>query len=474
MARPALNRVRSCAGGHSFGAPVDKVWCPASVLARATFKLSHMSQPPWPLLSSSEKRSAADRSASGAAPRLIADSADDTIPIIAFCHLGWDWVWQRPQQFLSRFAKQHRVLFVETYCSDVDATRVDLRTPDEHPNLVVCQMHLPRVRWGDGLFIDQERRRALKETLGRELRGQFAHPLLWFYDPMAVTAFAGQLNEQVIVYDCMDELSQFKGAPPMLIERERELLAVADVVFCGGQKMRKKRLPLNPNTHFFGTGVDVEHFGKALTREQKIAPEMAAFGSAPVLGYFGVVDERMDYELLARLADARSDWHVVMIGPACKVDPAEFPKRPNLHFIGGRPYADLPAFTKGFSVAMMPFALNAATEYINPTKALEYMAAGRPVVSTALDEVRTNFGKVARIAESHAEFIGFCTKEVETPSRARLARGLKLAAENTWEAIIARMEKHIGDVLSAGDTARAKAAATSTSNSGKLPRLVYV
>jgi glycosyltransferase involved in cell wall biosynthesis len=245
----------------------------------------------------------------------------------------------------------------------------------------------------------------------------------------------------------MDELSQFKGAPPMLVQREQELLRAADVVFCGGQKMRAKRLPLNSNCHFFGTGVDVAHFGSALTRELKLPPEIAELGPAPVLGYFGVIDERIDYELLAKLADARSDWHIVMVGPTAKVDPAEFPKRANLHFIGGRSYAQLPAFAKGFSVAMMPFALNAATEFINPTKALEYMAAGRPVVSTALDEVRMNFGKVARIAESHAEFITYCEKETESPSRARIVRGLKLAAENTWEAIIARMEKHIVDVL---------------------------
>ena len=435
-----------------------------------------MSQPPWPLLSSSDKRSAARRPNAEAARSLAPDAADDVIPIITLCHLSWDWVWQRPQQYLSRFAKRHRVLFVETYCSEVDTARVELKTPDGHPNITVCKTHLPSSRWHDGKFIDQERRRILKETLGRELRGQFDHPLLWFYDPMAVTAFAGHLNERAIVYDCMDELSQFKGAPPMLLERERELLGVADVVFCGGQKMRKKRLPLNSNTHFFGTGVDVEHFGKALSREQKIAPEIAAFGGAPVIGYFGVVDERIDYELLAKLADARSDWHVVMVGPACKVDPAEFPKRDNLHFIGGRPYADLPALTKGFSVAMMPFALNAATEYINPTKALEYMAAGRPVVSTALDEVRMNFGSVARIADSHAEFIAFCQKEVESPSQARIKRGLKLAAENTWEANIEKMERHIAKALAESDAQRSRARAKNqpSLNAAKFPNLAYV
>jgi glycosyltransferase involved in cell wall biosynthesis len=384
-------------------------------------------------------------------------------------------VWQRPQQFLSRLARQHPVLFVETYCSDTPRTRVDLRPADaeKHPNVTVLQMHLPAARWHEGLFIDSERRRVLRETLRGELRGKFDHALLWFYDPMAVVPFADQLGERGIVYDCMDELAQFKGAPGELVEREAILLRKADVVFCGGQKMRRKRLPLNSNTHFFGTGVDLAHFGAALSPDLPLAPEVAAFQGAPVLGYFGVIDERIDYDLLAALADARADWQIVMVGPTAKVDPATFPQRPNLHWLGGRPYADLPALTKGFSVALMPFALNAATEYINPTKALEYMAAGRPVVSTALDEVKMNFGAVAHLARSRAEFIDLCRWEVAKPSRPRIQRGLKLAAENTWEAIIAKMERHIAEALARRSADSAPAVAT-PGPTPALARLAYV
>jgi glycosyltransferase involved in cell wall biosynthesis len=367
-------------------------------------------------------------------------------PIIALCHLSWDWVWQRPQQFLSRLAKTHPVLFVETYCSDVSQTSVRLRSVDAHPNVTICQMHLPASRWNDGRYIDLERRRALRHALTVDLDGRFDNAILWFNDPMAVTAFAGHLRESLIVYDCMDELSQFKGAPPALIERERELLEAADVVFCGGRKMRDKRLRINPNAHFYGTGVDCRHFGKAQSASLEVAPEIAEL-DGPVLGYFGVIDERIDYELVAALADANPKWHVVMVGPWAKVDPAEFPRRRNIHWLGGRPYEQLPALTKGFNVCLMPFALNEATEYINPTKALEYMAAGRPVVSTALDEVKSNFASVARIARSHEGFISLCLREVESPSQTRIARGLKLAAENTWEAIVAKMEVHIADAL---------------------------
>jgi glycosyltransferase involved in cell wall biosynthesis len=374
-----------------------------------------------------------------------------SLPIIALCHLSWSWVWQRPQQFLSRLARTHPVLFVETYCSDVPQTEVRLSAPEGHPNVTVCQMHLPASRWSDGRYIDRERRRALQRTLARELPGQFDDAILWFNDPMAVTAFAGHLDEALIVYDCMDELSQFKGAPPTLLEREQELLELADVVFCGGRKMRDRRLRVNPNSHFYGTGVDCRHFGAALTPTLPVAPEIAEL-DGPVLGYFGVIDERIDYELLAALADADPHWHVVMVGPVTKVDPATFPQRANLHWLGGRRYAELPALTKGFAVALMPFARNAATEYINPTKALEYMAAGRPVVSTALDEVKSNFGSVARVARNTAEFIALCRREVTAPSRTRIARGLRLAADNTWEAIVAKLEGHVAEALAAQPT----------------------
>jgi glycosyltransferase involved in cell wall biosynthesis len=376
------------------------------------------------------------------------DNTNASLPIIAFSHLGWDWVWQRPQQYLSRLAKKHRVLFVESCRSEQSETTYQFYTPENHPNITVLQIHFPASKWEDYAFMDPERRRVLLKALSEELAGQFESPILWFYDPMTVVSTIGYLNEKVVVYDCMDELSQFKGAPAELVSREQALVRKADVVFCGGRKMREKRLPLNANTHFFGTGVDCAHFGAALNPALAVAPEIAALKS-PVLGYFGVVDERIDYDLLAKLADARPDWSVVMVGPAIKVDPANFPQRKNLHWLGGRQYTELPAITKGFDVCLMPFALNAATEYINPTKALEYMAAGKPVVSSSLSEVRSNFKDVARIGESHDEFIKFCREEATNPSRARIKKGLALAGANTWESNLARMEALIAEALTA-------------------------
>lgn len=381
-------------------------------------------------------------------PRPVADNlpSQPKPPLIAICHLNWDWVWQRPQQFLSRLAKNHSVLFVETHCAQTRASFTRTRVALNHPAVTILEIHLPADRWHDGNFIDAERRRVLQHRLAGEFAGAYDNAILWFNDPMAVTAYAGKLGERMIVYDCMDELTQFQGAPAALAQRERELTRRADLIFCGGRKMRDKRLPYNSNAHFYGTGVDCEHFGRALTDELEVDSEIATL-RGPVLGYFGVVDERIDYQLLAALADASPDWSIAMVGPVVKVDSALLPRRHNLHWLGGRPYQRLPAMTKGFAVCLMPFALNAATEFINPTKALEYMAAGRPVVSTALDEVRSNFSSISRVAGTHAEFIRMCRREVDSPTRLRIRRGLQLAAENTWEAITAKMEAHIEDVL---------------------------
>ncbi len=369
-------------------------------------------------------------------------------PIIVHSHLAWDWVWQRPQQFLSRLSVNHHVLFIEgpVPSDKVKTARATLREISDYPNIVLLQMQMPHSRWSDGAWVDKERRRLVQSLLAGPLARDFQNPVQWFYDPMAVTAFAGQMNESAIVYDCMDQLSQFRGAPLGLVRRERELLAVADVVFGGGPKICQAKRPYNSNSYSYGCGVDVRHFRKACQARTKIPADIAAL-SGPVLGYFGVVDERMDYDLLARLADHDPTWNVVIIGPSTKVDPATFPQRRNLHWLGGRDYAALPSYVKKFDVCLMPFALNEATEYINPTKALEYMASARPIVSTAIEDVVLQFDAVVSIASSSEDFIARCQKAIAQPDTARIKLGAKMARQNSWESIVAQLEKHIEDAL---------------------------
>jgi glycosyltransferase involved in cell wall biosynthesis len=391
-------------------------------------------------------------------PMSLKRSGSD-FPIIVHSHLGWDWVWQRPQQFHSRLSRNHRVLFVEapTPVANLTASRVTLREVSDYPNIVVLQMQLPAERWSDGAWVDNERRRLVQSVLAGPLGRNFENPVQWFYDPMAVTAFAGHMDESAIVYDCMDELSKFRGAPPELIRRERELLAVANVVFGGGPKIARAKRHYNSNTYSYGCGVDVKHFGKARHARTKVPADVAAL-SGPVLGYIGVVDERVDYDLLAQLADHNSGWNIVIVGPHTKVDPATFPQRKNLHWLGGRDYAQLPAYAKRFDVCMMPFALNEATEYINPTKALEYMATGRPIVSTAVEDVVLQFADVVSIASSREDFIRRCQRAISGADQARIQRGLKMAKNNTWESIVAKLEGHVEDVLSTKRTVATTAA----------------
>ena len=366
--------------------------------------------------------------------------------IIVHSHLRWDWVWQRPQQFLSRLATRHRVLFVEG--PEVHAENVEpyfTLQQAQTPNVMVLRTHFPAARFGQGAWVDTQRRRLIETALQGPMKGRFTLPVQWFYDPMAVEAHAGRHGEIATVYDCMDELSQFKFAPPELIARERRLLAHADVVFTGGRKMWHSKSRFNRNCHFYGCGVDTAHFGAARHDRTQLPADMATLGG-PILGYFGVIDERLDYDLIAALAEANQAWHVVMVGPTCKINLEDLPRSENLHWLGPRQYAELPAYARAFNVCLMPFALNQATEFINPTKALEYLATATPVVSTAVPDVVSNFHSVVHIGDP-LQFIEHCRRQVHTPDKAAVERGLKMAAENTWDAVVAKLEKHVDQAV---------------------------
>lgn len=411
------------------------------IVTNGNFSLEKHSSFPRPL----SKRSRRSTSAVDI-PNAGSGSFDKNTPVIVHCHLCWDWVWQRPQQFLSRLSARRKILFVETLAPDPQLSSPVARftTAPNFPNITLLKIQFPLWRWSNGVFVDRERRRLVKEFLEGPGAGQFHNALQWFYDPMAVPAFLGQMDEVGVVYDCMDELSKFRGAPPQIRGRERKLLAAADVVFAGGRRLWESKKQQNDNCYFYGCGVDVSHFSKARQEDTQIPADIAGLRK-PVLGYFGVIDERMDYELLVKLADANPGWSIAMVGPTIKVD--RVPQRPNIHWLGQRNYTELPAYCKAFDVCLMPFALNEATEFINPTKALEYMATGKPIVSSAVADVVTNFGMVVSIAKSHEEFISLCREAVEKPNEKRIEAGLKQALENSWDSIVAKLEEHIADAV---------------------------
>src|ERR1051325_3308578 len=260
-------------------------------------------------------------------PRTAETRESHQIPIIVHSHLAWDWVWQRPQQFISRLSQTRKILFVEMHRPDPElvAPSARLRSLEKFPNVSLLQVQFPLWRWHNSDWVDRQRCSLLREALEGPLHRQFEQPIQWFYDPMTITAFEGQLDEVCNVYDCMDELSKFRGAPPAIVEREARLLKVADVVFTGGRKLFESKSQHHSNCHFYGCGVDIDHFGKARLPETAIPDDVAQLRK-PILGFFGVVDERMDYELVAKLADANPNSSVVIIGPAIKVDEASLPK----------------------------------------------------------------------------------------------------------------------------------------------------
>lgn len=318
--------------------------------------------------------------------------------LICLSHLRWDFVYQRPQHLLSRFAKHGRVFFVEEPMFR-DIPEPYLHTSLRGENVTVAVPHLPG-GWNE-TQVEAALRQLLDNLLEREV---IEKPVLWYYTPMAL-GFSSHIQPLLTVFDCMDELSAFKFAPPRLKELEQQLFRQADIVFTGGQSLYEAKKKKHPAVHAFPSSIDKKHFRQA--REKQVPPEDQAAIPEPRIGYCGVIDERMDLDLLAAMADARPDWQIVMLGPVVKIDPASIPKRPNIHLLGGKSYQELPAYLSGWQVALLPFALNESTAFISPTKTPEYLAAGKPVVSTPIRDVVRPYGELSlvHIAASAAEFI---------------------------------------------------------------------
>lgn len=368
-------------------------------------------------------------------------------PLIVQSHLRWDFVWQRPQQLLSRLARTAPVLFIEEPVFLDDAASDSLEITMPHKNVVRAVPRLRgELRGNYDAAVERVRDLAIHETGSHgRLNGLFSNAVQWFYTPMPAPAMLGAFNEIGVVYDCMDELSQFRNAPPDLIIRERLLMSNADVVFTGGYRLFTAKSQHHANVHFFGCGVDAKHFATARSAETSIPVDAQL--PKPIAGYFGVIDERLDYDLIRRLAQANPNMSVVMVGPTAKVNPDELPQAENIHWLGQRSYDELPRYVKAFDVCLMPFALNEATEYINPTKTLEYMAAGKPIVSTAVADVVRNFTPIVKVAKTHDEFIDAVAQAAASPDKQALADGIEMASASSWESIVAKMRTLIDDAV---------------------------
>lgn len=318
--------------------------------------------------------------------------------IIVFSHLRWDFVYQRPQHLLSRLAEHYQIVFVEEPVFHEGESVMRRVAP--LPNVHVCQPHTPIGMPG---FHDDQI--PILRELVRELALDYGKHIVWFYTPMALPLLQ-ELQPRLVVYDCMDELSAFKNSPKQLLQRESALLKLADIVFTGGPSLYRAKRERNNNVHCFSSSVDVAHFEQALDRCNSHPAHATIPG--PRLGYYGVIDERVDLNLIGQLADAHPQWQIVLVGPVMKIESALLPQRPNIHYLGQQPYEALPHFLAGWDVCLLPFALNASTRFISPTKTLEYMAAELPIVSTPITDVVGPYGDIVTIAADAPAFIKAC------------------------------------------------------------------
>ena len=362
--------------------------------------------------------------------------------VICFSHLRWKFVFQRPQHLLTRCARDRRVFFVEEPMLDAAAPHTIIERVTDR--LWVVVPHLP-----PGLAADETN--AALAALVDDLidRLDMTSYLLWYYTPMALP-FTRHLVPDAIVYDCMDELSGFKGAPPEMAIRERELFERADVVFTGGHSLYEHKRTLHRNIHPFPSSVDIAHFGRA--RDMHTEPSDQRDLPFPRIGFFGVIDERLDVALVEAAARRCVDWHFVFVGPVVKIDPAILPRRSNVHFLGQKSYDDLPAYLSGWDVAMLPFARNDATRFISPTKTPEYLAAGKPVVSTSIADVVRPYASLdlVRIGDEPDAFVRAIERAFEDSADPRWWQRVdKFLATQSWDDTWARMHAEIETVLEA-------------------------
>lgn len=352
--------------------------------------------------------------------------------LICFSHLRWDFVFQRPQHIFTRFAAEHRVFFIEEPMFGDSGPRLEISRRDNGLHVVVP--HLPH-----GADID-----AVMTNLVAELSDeqQIKECVVWFYTPMMLR-WADRLEPQAIIYDCMDELSMFRGAPPQLIEREAELFERADLVFTGGQSLFEAKRDKHRAVYAFPSSIDVKHFEQALSIDEE--PEDQKGIPHPRIGFCGVIDERTDIDLLNRIADLRPDWHYIMIGPVVKIDEAELPRHDNIHYLGGKQYAELPGYIGGWDVAMMPFAMNDSTKFISPTKTPEYLAAGRPVVSTPIRDVVRPYGEkgLVHIASEAEEFVNAIEIALSEDGETRRANAREHLSSMSWD----KTQKAMADLI---------------------------
>jgi len=365
---------------------------------------------------------------------------NDNMPtnLICLSHLRWNFVYQRPQHLLSRFAKNVTVYFYEEPIFDGTVNNF-LSVSRPHKNLHIITPHL--------------KANTESEEVNKTLTSLFDHfmanfepdnCLFWYYTPMALQ-FTHKHKPRAIVYDCMDELSAFKFAHSEISSLEKKLMAKADLVFTGGQSLYEAKKQYHSNIHPFPSSIDKKHFQQCI--HMKEAEDQVNI-KGPKIGFFGVIDERFDIELIKNIADQKPDWQIILVGPVVKIDPATLPKNKNIHYMGQKTYQELPSYLAGWDVALIPFLINESTRFISPTKTPEYLAANIPVVSTPIRDVVNPYGiqKLVHICTGADEFIAAISKELAVSDRKQWLQEVeqflkKISWDKTHEEMVGHIQK---------------------------------
>lgn len=347
--------------------------------------------------------------------------------LIVFCHLRWDFVYQRPQHIISRLAQDYKILFVE---EPVKTSELGHSLKVLNPNLHVFRPNISSME-------------ELPEALAKHLQTSEI-PIAWFYSP-SFYAILEKFQVGTVIYDCMDELSLFLGAPASLIQQEQILLEKSDIVFTGGRSLFEAKQPKHSNVHCFPSSVDFDHFARA--KNGLILPIDIAAIHHPIVGYFGVIDERLDLKMIEETAKNLEGVSFVFIGPVVKISDSDLPRLPNIYYLGMKAYQTLPNYLKAFDIAMMPFALNDATKFISPTKTLEYMAAGKPIISTRVKDVEREYSDCVHLVSNASEFEKEVRQILYTEESSSVLDSYDdILSKTSWNATVVRMKEAISEL----------------------------
>lgn len=355
--------------------------------------------------------------------------------LVCFSHLPWKFVYQRPQHLISRFTKKYDVYYIEecTYNNEEDGYTKSISK--ENVTIVVPNLN----NNGISKFSDAQRIEHILKALFDE--HDIKSYIFWYYTPMAL-AYTTSFTPEATIYDCMDELSAFKFAPPQLKILEQELFKKADIVFTGGNNLYNAKKSQHRNIYSFPSSIDKAHFKQARDHKDEVHDQTNI--PHPRLGFYGVIDERFDIELIRQAADARPDWQFVLIGPIIKIDADTLPQNKNIHYLGAKTYDELPAYLSGWDIALIPFAINESTKYISPTKTPEYLAGGKPVISTAIVDVVNPYKELGlvHIVHNAEDLVHIATLELSVTDKSQWLTNVDEFLGNiSWDATWGRMDE---------------------------------